>query len=208
VDQADQGVGQYVILGAGLDTFAQRRAEVASRLQVFEVDQPGPQAWKRRRLHELGYGVPEWLRLAPVDFEAGGSWWDRVSEAGFVEERPAVVASTGVALYLGKDTVAATLRQIAALAPGTTLAMSFNLPLDLVAPEDRPGVEMAMRGAQASGTPFVSFFAPGEMLDMALDAGFTKADHVSSDDLARRYFADRTDGLRPSTGEDILVATN
>jgi methyltransferase (TIGR00027 family) len=72
--QAGHGVGQYVILGAGLDTFAQRRPEIASRIRVFEVDQPGPQAWKRQRLTELGYGIPGWLRLVPVDFEAGGSW--------------------------------------------------------------------------------------------------------------------------------------
>src|ERR1700730_7579826 len=77
--QAARGVGQYVILGAGLDTFAQRRPEVASRLRVFEVDQPGHQAWKRQRLIELGFGVPEWLRLVPVDFEAGGSWWEQLA---------------------------------------------------------------------------------------------------------------------------------
>ncbi len=73
VEQARHGVGQYVILGAGLDTFAQRRPEIASGIKVFEVDQPGPQEWKRRRLIELGFGVPEWLRFVPVDFEAGGS---------------------------------------------------------------------------------------------------------------------------------------
>src|SRR5213078_4875348 len=78
-EQAAGGLGQYVILGAGLDTFAQRRPEIASRLLVFEVDQPGPQAWKRQRLIDLGYGVPEWLRLVPVDFEAGGSWWQRLA---------------------------------------------------------------------------------------------------------------------------------
>jgi methyltransferase (TIGR00027 family) len=72
-EQATQGVAQYVILGAGLDTFAQRRPEIASHLRLFEVDQPGPQAWKRRRLVELGFGVPEWLKLVPVDFEAGES---------------------------------------------------------------------------------------------------------------------------------------
>jgi len=64
-EQADHGVGQYVLLGAGLDTFAQRRPEVASRLTIFEVDQPGPQAWKRQRLVELGFGIPEWLRMVP-----------------------------------------------------------------------------------------------------------------------------------------------
>ena len=70
-EQAQRGVDQYVILGAGLDTFAQRRPELASRLRVFEIDQPGPQAWKRQRLVELGYGVPDGLKLVPVDFEAG-----------------------------------------------------------------------------------------------------------------------------------------
>jgi len=67
-EQVDRGVGQYVILGAGLDTFAWRRPDIASRLRVFEVDQPGTQAWKRRRLEELGFGVPDWLRLVPIDF--------------------------------------------------------------------------------------------------------------------------------------------
>jgi methyltransferase (TIGR00027 family) len=75
VEQAGRGVSQYIILGAGLDTFAQRRPEIAASLKVFEVDQPGPHAWKRQRLIELGFGIPEWLRLVPVDFEVGRSWW-------------------------------------------------------------------------------------------------------------------------------------
>src|ERR1700678_3693824 len=91
VEQARQGVGQYVILGAGLDTFAQRRREIGSLLRIFESDRPGPQAWKRRRLIELGFGVPEWLRLVPVDFEAGDSWWEHVAGAGFDPLQPAVV---------------------------------------------------------------------------------------------------------------------
>src|SRR3954471_19472607 len=72
-EQAAAGVDQYVILGAGLDTFAQRRPELASRMTVYEIDQPGTQAWKRQRLLDLGYGVPEFLRLVPVDFESGES---------------------------------------------------------------------------------------------------------------------------------------
>src|SRR5512138_2096040 len=119
-ERAAQGVGQYVILGAGLDTFAQRRPELASRLRVFEIDRPGPQAWKRQRLIELGFGIPEWLRLVPVDFEAGRSWWAQLKTAGFKAGQPAVVASTGVSMYLTKDAIAATLRQVAALAPGST----------------------------------------------------------------------------------------
>ena len=206
-DQAAHGVGQYVLLGAGLDTFAQRRPELAARLRVFEVDQPGTQAWKRRRLAQLGYGVPEWLRLVPVDFEAGDSWWQQAVAAGFDAARPAVVTSTGVSLYLTREANAATLRDLAGLAPGSTVAMTFMLPLDLVDERDRQGWIMSENGARSSGTPFISFFAPAEFLDLARAAGFTDVRHVSGCELNDRYFADRPDGLRMSTGEDFLIAT-
>ncbi|HET6608077.1 MAG TPA: class I SAM-dependent methyltransferase [Rhodopila sp.] len=207
-EQADRGVGQYVILGAGLDTFAQRRPEVASRLRIFEVDQPGHQAWKQRRLVELGYGIPDWLRFVPVDFEAGDAWWERLAASGFDPNQSAVVASSGVSMYLTKEAVAATLRQVAALASGSTLVMTFLLPLELADPEVRPGLEMAEKGARASGTPFLSFFTPVEIQELARDAGFGDARHVSAADLTRRYFMGRTDGFRPpSNAEELLVAS-
>jgi methyltransferase (TIGR00027 family) len=207
VEQARHGVDQYVILGAGLDTFAQRRSEIASRLKVFEVDQRGPQAWKRDRLIELGYGIPEWLRLVPVDFEAGDSWWERLAEAGFDASRAAIVTSTGVSMYLTKDAIAATLRQVAALAPRSTLAITFLLPLELADSAVRPGLELAEKGARASGTPFISFFTPHEILTLAREAGFREVQHVSAATLTQRYFASRTDGLRPpNNAEELLVA--
>jgi methyltransferase (TIGR00027 family) len=204
--QAGLDVGQYVLLGAGLDTFAQRKPDIASKLTIFEVDRPGPQAWKKQRLAELGFGLPERLRFVPVDFEAGESWWEQLKAAGFDAGRPAVVASAGVSLYLTKDANAAALRQIAKLAPGSTLAMTFLLPLELVEPEERAGWEASEKGARASGTPFVSFFAPSEILRMAHGAGFKKIMHVSAAGLAQHYFSGRTDGLRPGS-EEILVAT-
>src|SRR6201999_2809850 len=94
--QMAKGVGQYVQLGAGLDTFAQRRPELGARLKVFEIDAPGPQAWKRQRLEALGLAIPDWLRLVPVDFEAGVDWLAQLTAAGFDAGRPAVIASTGV----------------------------------------------------------------------------------------------------------------
>jgi methyltransferase (TIGR00027 family) len=206
-EQADHGVDQYVILGAGLDTFAQRRLELASRLQVFEVDQPGPQAWKRRRLGELGYDVPGWLRLVPVDFEGGGSWWDQLLDAGFDSARPTVVVSTGVTLYLTREANAATLRQMAQLAPGSTFAMTFLLPSELIEDVLRPGFEAAEKGARSAGTPFVSFYTPDEMLALARGAGFRDARHISAAALNKRYFAGRTDGLRTARGEELLIAT-
>ncbi len=207
-EQSGRGVGQYVILGAGLDTFAQRRPELASRMLVFEIDRPGPQAWKRRRLADLGLGVPPFLRLVPVDFEAGDEWWKRLTAAGFDSGRPAIVASTGVSMYLTKDAISATLRQVAALAPGSTLAMSFMLPIEMTDPEVRPGIERAAAGARTNGTPFISFFTPAEMTTLAREAGFKEVRHVSAAALAQRYFADRTDGLRPpNNSEELLVAT-
>jgi methyltransferase (TIGR00027 family) len=207
-EHAGRGLGQYVILGAGLDTFAQRRPELAARLIVFEIDRPGPQEWKRQRLVDLGLGIPSFLRLVPVDFEVGGRWWERLAASGFDSRRAAVVASTGVSMYLTRDAITATLHQVAALAPGSTLAMSFMLPLELLDPDVRPGVERAAEGARASGTPFISFFTPTEMLALARDAGFKAVQHVSAAMLAQRYFAGRTDGLRPpNNSEELLVAT-
>lgn len=204
--EAERGVSQYLILGAGLDTFAQRTPEVASRLHVFEVDQPGTQAWKRERLVELGLGVPDGLHLVPVDFEAGASLWDELSKAGFDTRQPAVVASTGVSMYLTREANAATLREIARLAPGSTLAMTFLLPIELAAPELRVGLERSSQGARAAGTPFISFFSPEEMVSLAREAGFRSAEHVSANTLAHRYFAGRSDGLRTFSGEEMLVA--
>jgi methyltransferase (TIGR00027 family) len=205
-EQAEHDVSQYVILGAGLDTFAQRRPQVGSRIQVFEVEQPATQAWKRQRLLELGYGVPPWLHLVPVDFEAGASWRDAIAAAGFDAVRPAVVSSTGVSMYLTQEANLATLRDMASLAPGSTLVMSFLVPVDLLDAEDRTGVEISGRGAAASGTPFISFYRPEEIVALAGQAGFREADYVSGDTLNQRYFAGRTDGLRTSNGEQLLVA--
>ncbi|MFG2830425.1 class I SAM-dependent methyltransferase [Streptomyces sp. NPDC048434] len=205
-EQADRGVTQYVILGAGLDTFAQRKPDIASRLQIFEVDRPGPQAWKRHRLVELSYGIPDWLHLVPVDFEAGAAWPEQLAAAGFDPGRPAVIVSTGVTMYLTEEATVATLRQIAGLAAGSTLAMTFLLPTELVDDADRSGLRASEEGARASGTPFISFYTPQDMLALAREAGFEDARHLSGASLARHYFADRADGLRPSSGEDLLLA--
>jgi methyltransferase (TIGR00027 family) len=208
VENTGRGLGQYIILGAGLDTFAQRRPQIAARLRVFEVDQPGHQAWKRQRLVQLGFGIPGWLRLVPVDFEAGESWRDRLAAAGFDADKPAVVASTGVSMYLTRAANIAALRHVASLAAGSTLVTTFILPLELTDPDVRPGLQRAVDGARASGTPFISFFTPADMLELAREAGFREVRHVSAATLAQRYFADRTDGLRPpDNSEELLVAT-
>jgi len=206
IEESKRGIDQYVILGAGLDTFAQRRQDVASTLQVFEIDQPDTQTWKQQRLIELGYGIPNWLHFVSVDFEIS-SWWEQLLHAGFDTRKPAVVACTGVSLYLTKDAIFATLRQITTLAPGSKLAMAFYLPMDLLDEEDKFLQQIAEKGAQAAGTPFISFYTPNEILTVAREAGFTTIETISASDLAKRYFVGRTDNLNPASGEEFLVAT-
>lgn len=205
-ERGRNGVTQYVILGAGLDTFAQRRPEMLSRLDVFEVDQPGPQAWKRRRLEELGLPRPERLRFVPVDFEAGQSWWDRLLADGFDPAKPAIVASTGVSMYLTREANEATFRQLARLAPGSTYATTFMLALDLLETEERALLEFVIQRAREAGTPFLSLFSPPELVAMASTAGFGSAEYVSAEALHERYFAKRRDALRAGRAEAFLVA--
>jgi len=206
MERAHRGLTQYVILGAGLDTFAQRHADLLSRLEVFEVERPATQAWKRQRLIELGFGIPPSLRFVPVDFEAGESWWKRLQAAGFSADEPAVVAATGVSMYLTREAITSTLHDAAALATGSTLVMTFLLPLELTAPGERAGREAAERGARSSGTPFVSAFTPDEMMSLARDAGFREVRHISGASLTQRYFTDAADRIRPGNAEEVLVA--
>jgi methyltransferase (TIGR00027 family) len=206
-EQAAKGVGQFVILGAGLDTFAQRRPDIASRIRIFEIDQPRMQEWKRRRLIETGYGIADWLRLVPVDFEAGESWLEKLATSGFDRSKPAIVVSTGVSMYLTREANAATMRQIAALAPGSMLAMTFMCPMELADAEDRPARGWAEAGARAAGTPFITFFSPEEIVVFACENGFKEARHVSAATLNERYFAGRSDGLRTANSEELVVAT-
>lgn len=206
IEESNAGIDQYVILGAGLDTFAQRRPDIASRLQVYEIDQPDTQTWKQQRLLELGYPIPEWLHFVSLNFEVS-SWWDQLLAAGFDTTRPALLACTGVTLYLTKEAITATLNQIATLASGSKLAITFYLPMELMDEEDKPLQQIAEKGASASGTPFLSFFPVNEILTLADHAGFKEAKTVSTKDMEQYYFAGRTDHLLPASGEVFLVAT-
>lgn len=181
-EQFRQGIDQYIILGAGLDSFAQRKKDIASQLKIFEIDEPATLEWKKQRLIETGFGVPNNLHFVPVDFEAG-SWWKGLLKAGYDSTRPAVVACTGVSLYLSKEAIVATLKQIAELPQGSTLAMTFYLPIDLLDDEDKPMQEIAEKGAREAGTPFQSFFTPNEILALAKEAGFKEAKTISTKEM-------------------------
>src|SRR5690606_763038 len=197
IDQSAHGIQQYVILGAGLDTFVQRRPDIASKLQVFEIDQPSTLAWKQKRLIDLGYNIPDYLHFVPVDFEAT-SWLEELLKSKFNANKAAVVVCTGVTLYLTREAIVSTLKQIASLATGSQLAMTFYLPLALMDEEDKPLQQIAEKGAREAGTPFVSFFAPHEVLALAKEAGFKEARVFSTKEMEQTYFKDRADQLLPA----------
>jgi methyltransferase (TIGR00027 family) len=206
IEQSKKGITQYVILGAGLDSFAQRRPDIAGQLQIFEIDQPDTQTWKQRRLIELGFGIPQGLHFVSVNFETS-SWWKQLLKAGFDSSKPAVVACTGVTLYLTKEAIISTMAPIATLASGSTLAMSFYLPMDLLDEEDKFLQQLGEKGAREAGTPFISFFAPNEILALAQEAGFKQAKNISTKDMEQLYFMNRADHLLPASGEVFLLAT-
>jgi methyltransferase (TIGR00027 family) len=206
IEESKKGIKQYIILGAGLDSFAQRRPDIASTLQIYEIDQPATQTWKQQRLTELGFGIPEWLHFVAVDFEKS-SWWEQLLKAGFDSSQPAVIVCTGVTIYLTKEAIEATLKPIVTLAPGSTLAMTFYLPIALLDEEDKLLQELGEKGARAAGTPFISFFTPNEILVLANEASFKEARTLSTKDMEQVYFSNRTDNFLPASGEIFLIAT-
>lgn len=198
------GATQYVILGAGLDTFAQRHD---GPTQVFEIDAPATSAWKRDRLDALGLRAAERLHLVPVDFEAGESWLDQVVTAGLDPAIPTVVSMLGVTMYLSREAISATLCAAATLAAGSTMVFSYSRPIEMAPAEIRPILQGAADGAAASGHPWLSLLSPDDAAALAYEAGFGDVAIVTSQDLHDRYFAERGDQLSPVGGEDLVIAT-
>ncbi len=201
----EKGVKQYVLLGAGLDSFAQRNAEISSQIDIYEIDQPDTLEWKEEKLIENGYRISDNLHYVPVDFEIF-SWWDELLKNGFDIYQTTFVSCTGVTLYLSKNAITETLKKMNLLASGSTIAIAFYLPLDQLDEEDKPLMEMSIKGAAASGTPFVSFYPVEEIVKLAEDIGLKEIQTVSTKDMTERYFKDRVDKLIPASGEFFLVA--
>lgn len=207
IKHLENSVSQYVILGAGLDTFAQRRREVMMRLRLFEIDEPGTQQWKQRRLRELALPTAPNHRFVPVDFESGQSWVAALATAGFSPGEPSVIASTGVAQYITVDAMSETFRQVADLARGTVFISTFVPPADLIDPAERTYRALTEQGAASRGHPWISFYTPGEFISIASEAGIDNVHHVTASELNARYFNNRADGLRAKSGENLIVVS-
>jgi len=188
----DRGTRQYVLLGAGLDTFAYRQRHRG--VTVFEVDHPATQAWKRRLLAESGIAIPESAVYAPVDFEHE-SLRDGLVRARFDFARRAFFAWLGVTPYLSADAIRRTLFFVAALPSQSEIVFEYAEPRN--GDDDAPNRFFAAMSARvaAAGEPFRSFFAPQEMATMLRETGFGEIEDLDCAALNARYFAGRADGL-------------
>ncbi|MEU6748481.1 class I SAM-dependent methyltransferase [Spirillospora sp. NPDC046719] len=196
---------QYVILGAGLDSFAWRRPDLLGSLTVFEVDHPASQAWKLQRVTELGLPLSDSQVFVPVDFEAQPVR-DVLGAAGFDWARPAMFCWTGVAPYLTAQAIESMLRTIAAAAPGSEVVFSYRAE-DCVL--DDVGTQFARIYtpiAASAGEPLQPGWPVIEIERLISRCGLKVVDHPARADLQQRYFADRTDGLLPYTFETLVAA--
>jgi len=192
---ARAGVSQYVILGAGLDTFAYRQPDYARAMRIFEADHPTTLVWKRACLARRGLVPPANLAYVAVDFER-----DRVAERlaaqGFDASEPAFFSWLGVVQYLSDPAIEATLRFIAGLAPGSAVALSFCVPDELLEGEDLELARQIAATCAARGEPWLSRHRPGDLNALATRLGFSSASLLSPEAAEQRYFLGRSDGLR------------
>jgi methyltransferase (TIGR00027 family) len=192
------GVRQYVIIGAGLDSFALRHEGGNSSLSIYELDHPATQAIKRTRLARFGAARAPALVMVPVDFERA-----TVAEAlrgtTFDPGQPAFFSWLGTTHYLTEGAIFGTLRSVAGLAAkGSEIVLDFSVPQALVAPADLPAVVALRRFVERRGEPFVSQFEPGRLEEQVISLGFSHIESLSPAEQDRRYFSGRTDGLRAS----------
>jgi methyltransferase (TIGR00027 family) len=190
------GVGQYVILGAGLDSFAFRPG-LAGQVRVFEVDHPATQRWKRRRLSAGRIAVPGCLTFVPADME-NDSLSGCLIKNGFDAARPALVSWLGVTMYLTPAAIGRALAEIARFAPGSELIADYMLPPHLRDAAGKAYADLVMPVAAEGGEPWLTFLDPGEMSDLLTRHGLAPVEHVSQRDVAGgALWRRRTDSLRP-----------
>jgi methyltransferase (TIGR00027 family) len=195
---ARRGVRQYVVLGAGLDTFAYRNPYPDHMLRVYEVDHPATQAWKRARLAEMGIPVPPALRFAAVDFERQSLSME-LARAGFRIDEPAFFSWLGVSMYLTEAAVMGTLGYIARVAPGSEVVFDFIVPRTSMSAAARRAHEAAAAYVAKLGEPWITYFDPPRLAGQLRGAGFSQAVHFGPLEAYRVYFADRADGFRAGT---------
>ncbi|HXS76173.1 MAG TPA: SAM-dependent methyltransferase [Terracidiphilus sp.] len=198
-----RGVRRYVVLGAGLDTFAYRNNYVD--LRVFEVDFPATQQWKRALLANAGIEAPPNLMFVPLDFEHQ-TLGEGLRQAGLKMTEPAFFGWLGVVPYLSLEAFRSTIATIAQLPHPTAVTFDFAISPKLLGPRARAAFELLAARVAAAGEPFQLFFEPQELEGELRRAGFSEVELTGADDLNARYFTGRADGLAlPSPGLGMMA---
>jgi methyltransferase (TIGR00027 family) len=200
------GFRQYVILGAGLDSFVWRRPDLLrGGLVTFEVDHPATQRWKRERAAALSLPDDEHLVYAACDFERE-TLGDALAAAGFDTSRPTLFSWLGVSMYLSVDAVASTLRTIATGAPGTEIVFTYAPPPEELDDLGREFLDAVQPALAMQGERFATFFTATDVDDLVERCGLAVVARPSREELDDRYFAGRADGVRVWSVERIVVA--
>ncbi|HEX3070708.1 MAG TPA: SAM-dependent methyltransferase [Thermoanaerobaculia bacterium] len=197
------GVRQYVVLGAGFDTFAYRNP--FPDLRVFEVDHPATQAMKRERLASGEIAIPSSLTFVSIDF-ATTALEDALQAAGFDAAAPAFFAWLGVVPYLERPAIDQTLAFIASLPAGTAVVFDYSVPPESLPWMSRLVVHRMAKRVAAAGEPWKTYLDPKELLRDLHALGFSKAEDWDGDALNRRFFAERADGLKVGKGGHMAMA--
>lgn len=179
-----RGVGQMVVLGAGLDTFAYRNPHTG--LKVFEVDHPATQAWKRERLREGGIEIPESVRFAPVDFERD-TLAHGLAAAGFREDEPAFFSWLGVVPYLTRDAALATLKFIAGLPQGSGVLFDYTIPRERMSEIEQMAFDRLAERVARAGEPFRLFFDPEQLARDLQVMGFSEIEDLDGAAIRERW---------------------
>lgn len=191
----ERGTRQYVILGAGLDTFAYRNPYAEGGLRVFEVDYPATQEWKRERLAAARIAIPPSVTFAPVNFEHQ-TLAEGLQQAGFDAAQPAFFSWLGVTMYLARETVMGTFRFIASCGTGSGVTFDYIVPRETLNWAGQLVLRAMERRVEKAGEPFQTFFAPRELRDELGRRGFQAIEDLGGAEINARYFKDRADGLR------------
>jgi methyltransferase (TIGR00027 family) len=190
----ERGVAQYVILGAGLDSFAYRRKALLPRLRVFEVDLPSSQRWKRERLRAVNLSEPNGLVFVPLDLERQ-TLVKTLRAAGYHVEEPGYFSWLGTTQYLKTDAVFKTLEEIASLVPGSEVVFTYHVPEDALEEHNRQVRHVLNARAARGGAPWVSSFDPAALVVRLKTLGFADAMDFGPEQAEARYFTCRTDAL-------------
>jgi len=202
-DAVERGIRQYVVLGAGLDTFAYRNPWRSAGLHVFEVDHPATQEWKRAQLREAGIAIPEEMTFAAVNFERE-SLEEGLLTAGFDKRKPAFFSWLGVTPYLSRPAFDATIEFIASMPTGSGVVFDFAIERRLLTPTQQLALDTMAALVARAGEPFQLFFDPAALVSDLARIGFGNIEDLNCDQINARYFAGRADGLAVSGGGHLL----